>query len=596
MKHRHFLHLCTNFVAVIKSFSFAFLVGFGFMLLFGCASQVSPGGGPKDAEPPVVVRSEPLNFSTSFNQSTIQLTFNEFVKLKQANEQILISPPMKVRPEYRLRGKTVIIDLKEELLPNTTYSIFFGSAIVDITEENPLTDFLYVFSTGEYLDSLSVAGEVANAFTGLPEENIFVMLYSIGNDTVPVDSLPMSVRPLYVTKTDKNGIYRLQFLRNEPMKLFALNDMNSNYLFDIPDEEVAFADTLVIPEKPLTIEPEPVSDGNDSLMVRDSIIVRDLYKNYYPLRLFQHVDSTQRLLSGDGLLPPKFRLVFRHPAQNLSIELSEPQVEGDWKIEELNSRKDSLMVWLTRSEFDTLQVKISLADTVFDTIQIVIPEKKETKTTQRRRDADEPVKPQRLTVAGNVKSRTLDLTDSLILTFENPLVSFDFSDILMIAGNDTIIGAPFAPLDSIRRKFILEKRLNEETLYDFTFPDSILTDIYGLTNDSVRIVFKTKGLNEYGNLFIDLQIKDENHPYILQLLDIKDKIIREHYVHRSGEVKFELLNPAIYRLKAIRDAWPNRRWDTGDYIEKRQPEEVFFYPAELQVRPNWDIEEQWVIE
>lgn len=589
-----FLHLCTNFDAVhsIKKLSYIiFLAVLAAAFMQRCANPVSPGGGPKDEQPPVVIKSEPPNFSTRFDKKRIQLTFNEFVKLKQANQQILISPPIKTMPTYRLKGKSLYIEFDEELLSNTTYSFFFGNAIVDLTEENPLTDFLYVFSTGDYIDSLSIAGEVLNAYTLKPEENIFVMLYLPDNDTVPVDSLPMLVRPLYVAKTNKDGIFRLQYLRNEQMKLFALRDMNNNYLFDTPDEEIAFAETLILPEKPLTIEPD-TTDLNGG----DSLIVRDLYHDYYPLRLFKQIDSTQRLLASDAFYPPKFRLIFRYPADSLSLEPINPEIEGDWKIEELNNRRDSLMVWLTRMEPDSLELKISVGDSILDTVLIVIPEKKESSTARSRRGNDEAERPERLTVSSNVKARMLDLGNPFLLTFDDPLISYDFSAVTMIYGADTITGAPFLPADSINRRFFLDIKLEEEMFFDFTFPDSSFFNIYGLTNDSVRVSFRTRLLSDYGNLFLNLQLNDESLPYIVQLLDIKDKVISERYVTQSGMVSFELLNPAVYRLKAVRDKWPNRRWDTGFYPEKRQPEEVYFFPGELQVRSNWDLEETWVID
>jgi len=154
---------------------------------------------------------------------------------------------------------------------------------------------------------------------------------------------------------------------------------------------------------------------------------------------------------------------------------------------------------------------------------------------------------------------------------------------------------PFAAEDSIRRRFRLDVEPEADTRYDFVFPDSTLFDIYGLTNDSVRTAFRTKKPEDYGNLIIDLQIEDETYPHIIQLLDNKENLLREKYVLSAGEIRFDLLNPGFYKLKAIVDKRTNRRWDTGDYLEKLQPEKVLFFPAELQIRANWDVEETWVI-
>ncbi|MFP4471824.1 MAG: Ig-like domain-containing protein, partial [Bacteroidales bacterium] len=213
-----------------------------------CANPVSPTGGPVDETAPMVVESEPPNYSTHFNRNRIIITFNEFVQLQQPNQQVLISPPLRENPSYKIRGRSVVVDFNEELQPNTTYSIFFGNAITDLTAGNPLGDYLFAFSTGDHIDSLAIGGEVLNAFNLQPQENVLVMLYPPDNDTVPRDSLPMLVRPLYVAKTNAAGVFQLRNLRNEPYKIFALNDMNSNYLYDLPNEEIAFIDSLIAPE------------------------------------------------------------------------------------------------------------------------------------------------------------------------------------------------------------------------------------------------------------------------------------------------------------------------------------------------------------
>jgi len=246
-----FSHLCTKLIIVgyfRKLFIHIAFLAFAALMVFSCANPVSPSGGPVDKEPPEVLNSEPPNFSVNFDKKIIQIVFNEFVKLNQPNQQVIISPPLKKMPQFKIRGKSVIIDIEETLFENTTYSIFFGNAIVDITEENPLVNYLYVFSTGNQIDSLAIAGEVVNAFNLEPEEDVFVMLHSAKNDTVPADSLPMLVRPLYIARTNEDGQFRLRYLRDEPLKIFALFDLNSNYLYDLPDEEIAFSDSLLLPE------------------------------------------------------------------------------------------------------------------------------------------------------------------------------------------------------------------------------------------------------------------------------------------------------------------------------------------------------------
>lgn len=588
------MHLCRNFNKVKnKSGQIVRLVIILAASVFFnyCANQVAPGGGPIDIIPPDVVKCDPPNFSTSFSKRRIQLTFNEFVELKQANQQIIVSPPMKNQPDYRLSGKSLIIDLNEELIPLTTYSIFFGNAIADITEGNPLKDFLYVFSTGKFIDSLSVAGEVLNAFTLNPEEEVFVMLYSLSNDTVSADSLPVLMRPLYVSKSDKEGRFRLQYLKNEPMKLFALRDLNSNYLFDLPEEEIAFVDKIVVPEIPLIFEPDTTDNRPDSL------VYSNLYQDYYTLKLFQQIDSTQRLIAREAFYPPGFRLIFKYPVDSLSLKLMNYTADDDdWKVEEWNAARDSLRVWLKQIDRDSLSVQISLSDTIFDTVQLIIPEKSDLRSERQRRRSNQEESPERLKVFTNVKARLLNPKEPLKLTFEHPLISFDGSQITIFAGQDTLKGASFDADSKSNRSYSLKMDLEEENSYVFIIPDSAFFNLYGQTNDSLRIVFSIKPIAEFGNLFINLQAKDEFFPLIIRLLDGREAIVHELYLIKSAEIRFDLLTPATYTLKAIHDQWPNKRWDTGNYWNKRQPEDVLVCPIEFQIRSNWDVTETWLIE
>jgi hypothetical protein len=166
---------------------------------------------------------------------------------------------------------------------------------------------------------------------------------------------------------------------------------------------------------------------------------------------------------------------------------------------------------------------------------------------------------------------------------------------LFVDGNDTLTGAPFVRVDSLGLNWRLDYKLLENTSYEFVFPDSTLYDIYDLTNDSLQMSFKVKQMSDYGNVFLDLTSKDENYPYIIQLIDPKEIVLRESYIENPGRVEFKLLMPGKYRLKAIHDDRKNHRWDTGDYLKKRQPENVIYFPAEIQVRANWDIEESWLL-
>ncbi len=216
-------------------------------LLVSCANPVTPSGGPKDTEPPKFVKSEPPIFSRNFDAEKIKITFNEFIQLKDINNQVIISPPMTIMPEFKLKGKSLVIDIQDELKGNTTYNIFFGSAIVDLTENNPLENFQFIFSTGDVIDSLSIDGQVYNAFDLTPVKNVNIMLYTNNNDTIVFDSLPYFVRPYYMTKTDESGNFSLKNLADQPYKIFALSDMNGNMIYDQPSELIGFINDTIVP-------------------------------------------------------------------------------------------------------------------------------------------------------------------------------------------------------------------------------------------------------------------------------------------------------------------------------------------------------------
>ena len=223
-----------------------FLAAIAF-LAFSCAQEAMPVGGKKDVTPPTVLEATPPNGSPGFTGNKFELKFSEFVVLDKINEQLLISPTVKEKPGFHLKGKKLIVKYKEKLKPNTTYSVYFGDAIKDLTEGNPLHSFSYIFSTGDHVDSLSLKGKVMNAFDLQPADGVMVMLYRHGNDTISFDSLPLRVPPYYLSKTDKSGNFQFNGLANDDYLVFALNDLNSNYYYDQPSEEIAFIDSLVHP-------------------------------------------------------------------------------------------------------------------------------------------------------------------------------------------------------------------------------------------------------------------------------------------------------------------------------------------------------------
>lgn len=579
-----------------------------------CANPVTPGGGPRDTQPPIVLGSVPENQAIFFNKKSIVLHFDEFIKIKKPDQQVLISPPLGKKPEYRLRGKSLIIDLKSELEPNTTYTIFFGNAIVDLAEDNPLTNYSYVFSTGAYIDSMAIAGEVLMAFNRQPVEGAFVMLYPPHIDTVPTDSLPMLVRPLYVAKTNNQGQFLLANLRNESYRIFVLNDLNSNYLFDQPGEEIAFIDSLLKPEAMKHVHfldtasadtldadsifaERPIADtlivdtiAGDSLLAESISAKHD--QAFYVMAMFKQVDSALRIASVESFYPPRFQINFTAPATRPHLRVLDGTSESDWNIMQTSRYNDTIVWWVTDTTIDSLHLEVSNMDEILDTLLLAFapPDKK---PARRSRGDEELERPERIGISANVKGRKLDLGKPLVLSMDAPLARFDFSRTMLVEGTDTLGAAPFVALDSIKLKFQLQHPLKEDMQYQITFSDSIFYSIYGLTNDSLGFTFTTGSPREYGNIILNVSVDSADTPYIIQLLDAKERVLREFYLTKSQQLQMDFLKPDTYLIKAVADRWPNRRWDTGVYTEGRQPERVYYFPEELKVRANWDIEKVW---
>lgn len=555
-------------------------------LLASCANPVSPAGGPKDEDPPVIVKSEPPLFSKNLNTNKIKVTFNEFIQLKDVTNQVIISPPMEKMPDFKSKGKSLVIELNEELKENTTYNIFMGNAVVDLTENNPASNFQYVFSTGNVIDSLAIQGNLLRAFDLSAVEDINVMLYLDNNDTIEFDSLPYYVKPYYLTKTNENGDFVLNNLANKQYKLFALLDLNGNMIYDQPTEEIAFIDTLIIPK----FDPASILD---TVTITDSIAEEIITSELpdlvpYDLSLFQETDSLQRLLK--VVLAKNYMLsfFFKIPVTELKIRLLDLSEEIEWAIIEPYKTHDTIIFWLQDIGLDSLTMEISDAGEILDTTEVAVK-----KRVIGRKEKKEEEKPKELSVKYNFNNQSIDLNKPLILTFDYPIEIFDFNAITLLE-NDTI---PLEPeivfMDStIQRKLAINYKWKQSTEYSLLIPDSIFYDIHGHSHDTLGTMFKSKSIEDYGNLYVSISLLNPGLSHIIQLLS-GENVIDEKFLFKDQLLSYEYMKPGNYRLKVIYDQNSNGLWDTGDYIYKLQPENVGFFQGEITVRANWDIEEEW---
>lgn len=558
------------------------------IFLIRCARPGSPTGGPEDITPPEVRSAVPPDRSVSFDAKKITISFNEFIQLKDPAKEIFISPPMRTRPEFKTQGKNITVEFKEELKANSTYTINFGNSIIDYSANNPLINFEYVFSTGDHIDSLSISGKVINAFNDQPEVDIIAMVYTDENDTIPLDSLPLKIPPRSASKTTKDGSFRINNLAQGQYKLVALQDLNNNYIFDLPNERFAFLDSLITIAPPETTIDAVDSTYNDTIVSPAFQIVPG---ESFTLYLFEEMDSTQRLLSKKLVGSSLLQYIFRMPVDSVEISLVNFQPDRpDWYIPEFNKTKDTLNFWLRSGLPDTIRVRVSAGDSLVDTTRFFPGRTTPDRTGKRREAAKEGLKVNSSAFAGS-----FDLNKKFILFFASPIQYFDPGKLTLYTPADTLVPV-FSFTDSLQRKGELSYHWLEKEAYKILIEDSAFCDLSGLCNDSITFVFKVRALEDYGILLMDITLHEKSGQYIIQLLDEKENVIQEKTLTSSGLYRFEYLKPGNYKLKAIFDSNSNGKWDTGKYKKNLLPERVEYDTLPLSIRANWDLQEEWKLQ
>ncbi len=548
-----------------------------FMLMQGCANMVTPTGGPKDTTPPKVSFANPENHCTNFSGRKIELTFDEYVTLENAKQNVLVSPPLASKPDIKLKDKTLVIKFKESLESNMTYTINFGEAIKDLHEGNLFQDYSYTFSTGETIDTLSIAGTLLSATDQKPVQDAFVSLYRADLDSL--ETRPTSTIPNYISKTDKDGKFHVGGLPDSKFLVFALKDVNSNLYFDLPNEEVAFIDTLV-----------PASYPQNAF---DSLAPRHFNQKSLNLNLFMfsEVDPTQMLLEKKLVEEGLLRFVFRHPAKNAVI--STPETLPDtFNLVTVNSRENDTIWWyFTPNAKDSLWVQVKYDTLINDSTHYSL-KFKESKKQQKKEAA-------KLTVKNNlIINGGLLPESSLLLKFSEPIVNITMPDSALFK-TDTI--STYGPLkfektDEHGFEFrLLTDSLLANVKYSIQIPDSTFWGIRGRTNAEIKTDFHVLKEDEYGNIFITIVPPKDLKQVVVQLTDSQGKVLKEKKIIEQKKVEFRHLAPAKYKIRALLDKDGNGKWSTGNYHRHFLPETYIDYKDELEVKAGWDIDlkEEW---
>lgn len=510
--------------------------------LLSCAQMSTPTGGEKDTQPPKDSLYFPNNYTTNFSSKTIEVRFDEYIKLNAVNANAIISPVMPSLPKFKVKGKRLIIELPDSLQPNTTYSIQLPDVIQDITEGNKISNFKYVFSTGNYLDSLSISGTTIDAFTLKPIEKMLVMLYKDMSD-----SIIFKEKPFYVTKSDDKGSYSLTNLSSGSYKLVAIKDENSNYLFDI-NEEIAFADSIII-----------------------------LNKNINSINLYGFTEDhrKQQVKEAKYVAPAEINIVFNKPFKNIDIAFLNK--EPVFKIKESNL-KDSVKVVLAETpKNDSLFIYLS-TDNFYDTLSL-----------EKTSSNDSTIKAVKTTLANNKQPFFLPFQ----LLFSSPIKSIDEEKIVLLEDSQKV-QAKITSGGDFNNLLAIDYKWKDESIYQLEIlPKSILS-IYGMTNDTLKYSFKIAAEEEYGKAKIELFERKEKA--IVELIQ-QEKVIKRLFISPDQtEIEFAGLIPGKYDLRMIIDENNNYRWDTGSYLDNKQAEKTYFFKGGFSVKANWEQEIKWVIE
>lgn len=518
-----------------------FCVVFTISIVVSCANRGTPSGGDKDITPPKIIKSVPENFSTNFNASEIRIYFDEYIKIKNVQRQLIISPPMDPQPDITPLGsasKYIKIKILDTLQPNTTYAFNFGQSIVDNNEENPYSYYRYVFSTGSYIDSLSVKGLIVDAKNRTADKFVSVMLYDI--DSTFTDSIVYKKKPKYITNTlDSTTTFNLENLKAGKYLMVAMKDENSNYTFQQKTDKIAFHNEVIT-------------------VPTDSAFTLKLFKEEIDFKAFK-----PKQIAGQ-----KIAFGYEGEYKDMRIDILENKPSNFEYLITKDKSADSLYYWY-KPKFE------------LDSTRFIIKNKTYTDTLVHKfRDLDKDS-----LIVSALQSGTLSFNKGFAIEGNIPFTAIDERKI-SILDKDSIKVAFNTTKDSLANSFIFNFEKTEGNNYKIQMLPEALTDFFGNTNDTLNYSIRTKSKSDYGDVRVTL--KNAVYPVIVQLTNEKGDVKAERYSTKSEPLDFRHLEPSNYYLRVIYDANSNKKYDTGSYLQKRQPERVSYYNELIELSANWE--------
>jgi hypothetical protein len=522
-------------------------------LLNGCAQIVAPTGGPKDTIPPKALSYSPENKSTHFSSNKIVIKFNKFIQLKNITNELVISPPLKRFPKVIIKkGKELELDLKDTLQDNTTYTFNFGNSIADINEGNIAPNFKYVVSTGSYLDSLKLSGQVKDAFTQNFQKDALVMLYADQSDSAAYKKLPS-----YCGRTDANGYYLIENIKSGSYKLIILSQSNNGYFYHPYTEAIAFNN------KPILLNRNDTADAS----------------------LFTEEEPKTFLVKARAIEKGKIVMVFNKPVDSISVKpLNMPAGINPATLLEYSVTHDTVNYWLTATNLDSLRFIVMRNGKNEDTATIYsFPGK-----TVSKKEA----KPIPLKLVINAHDN-FDFHLPIVIKAEHPLAKFNPSRIFLTHRKDSVLFK--VDTSALPYRISLKCKLTSDSSYRLFIKPAAFTDIFGLVNDTLISPFKIQSTNYFGSLKMNLTFADKGS-YIVQLLDAQGTTVQQDIVNNPKKsISYNALAPNTYRLRIIKDDNGDSKWTSGNYQKHLQPEKVYYYSQTLVIRSNWDLNQDWLV-
>lgn len=533
-------------VQCMNRFGIYFLISFVLVSSFQCARRSLPTGGFKDTLPPNIVNTSPKMNTVFFDKEKITITFDEYIKLVDLNKQLIISPPLepnkyKVKPQGTV-SKKIQIELLDSLLENTTYTFNFGESIIDNNEGNLLPFFNYAISTGAIIDSLEIKGKITDSYERITDSYTSVYLYPI--DSTYTDSTIFLKKPFYATSTLDSIAYNFRNLRPDKYQIVAIKDISGNYIFDQSVDKIGFI------EEPITLPGDSIINFRIFKEVPNLYWSRPFFINKNKIGFGYFGKPEPSAIKVQSKVPRNFRYIINK-----------------------DRKTDTLNFWFRGSMIDSIKFGIEEKDTTKTyTIQI------------------KDIKSDSLVISSITKN-SIELIDSFKIKSSLPIVKVNM-DLINIVGLDSLEVQFEAFLDKNYDELALTFDALPNDNYKIEFLPDAMVDFWGQTHDTLRYSVKTRPISDYGNLYLQI-LREDKSPFILELVDLKGKVLRRYdKINDSDYYEFKYLLPGKYLFRYIRDKNGNKKWDTGNYLKKIQPEIVYYSTDTIDLRANWDINQQ----